>query len=67
MKNGVKLAEWLGVVHKLKSTKGTSAAHFPALVLSRAKVSRPSWVRMRGFRPGSIIPFACLTCLFVRG
>jgi hypothetical protein len=65
--NGVKLVERLGVVHKLKSTKGTSVAHFSALVLSQAKVSRPSWVRIWGFRPCSIIPFDCLTCPFVRG
>jgi hypothetical protein len=67
MKNGVKLVERLGVVHKLKSTKGTSVTHFSALVLSQAKVSRPSWVTIWGFRPYNIIPFDCLTCPFVRG
>jgi hypothetical protein len=36
MKSGVKLVDLLGVVHRLQSTKGTLAAHFPAMVLSRA-------------------------------
>jgi hypothetical protein len=35
MQNGVKPVDLLGVVHKLQSTEGTSAAHLPARVLSR--------------------------------
>jgi hypothetical protein len=41
-KNGVKLLDLLGVVRKLQSTEGTSAAHFSTLVLSQAKTSWPS-------------------------
>jgi hypothetical protein len=35
MKNGVKPVDLLGIVRKLQSTKGTSAAHFPTRVLSQ--------------------------------
>jgi hypothetical protein len=58
IKNGVKLVDLLGVVCRLQSTEGTSAAHFPALMLSRAWASSPSLVRMWGFRPCSIRPLA---------
>jgi hypothetical protein len=34
IKNGVKLVELLDVIRKLQSIEGTSAAHFPTLVLS---------------------------------
>jgi hypothetical protein len=57
IKNDVKLVDLLGVVRTLQSTEGTSAAHFLALVLSRAWTSSPSWVRMRGFGPYNIRPF----------
>jgi hypothetical protein len=63
----VKLVGWLGIVCKLQSTEGASAAHLMTLVLSQVKISRSSWVRMRDFRPCSIIPFARLTCPFVQG
>jgi hypothetical protein len=46
MKKGVKFVNLLGVVLKLQSIKGTSAAHFLDQVLSRAWTSSPSWVRM---------------------
>jgi hypothetical protein len=39
IKNGVKLVDPLGVVHRLQSTEGMSVDHFLALVLSRAWTS----------------------------
>jgi hypothetical protein len=39
IKNGVKLVNPLGVVHRLQSTEGMSVDHFLALVLSRAWTS----------------------------
>jgi hypothetical protein len=36
MKNGVKRVDLFGIVRNLQSTEGTSAAHFPAWVLSHA-------------------------------
>jgi hypothetical protein len=59
MKKGVKLVDLLDVVHMIQSTEGTSTTHFLTLVLSQAWTSSPSWVRMRGFRPRSIMPLAC--------
>jgi hypothetical protein len=67
MKKGVKLVDMLGMVHKLHSTEGTSAAHSPALALSRTCTISPSWVRICGFRPCSIMLLVCLTFPFVRG
>jgi hypothetical protein len=61
MKNGVKLVNLLGIVHRLQNIEGTSFAHFPALVLSQARTSSSSWVGMRGFRLYSIRPLACST------
>jgi hypothetical protein len=57
----------LGVIRKIQSTEGTSAAHFSTLVLSQASTSSPSWVRMQGFRPCSIRPLVHLTYPFMRG
>jgi hypothetical protein len=42
IKDGVKLVDLLGIVRKLQNTKRTSVAHFPALVLSRAKTPWPT-------------------------
>jgi hypothetical protein len=67
MKNWVKLVDPLGVIHRLQSTEGTSAAHFPAQVLSQAWMSWPSWLRMQGFRPYGIMSLARSTYPFVRG
>jgi hypothetical protein len=67
MKNRLKLFDLLVIVRKLQSTEGTSAAHFPTLVLSQVCTSSPSKVRMRGFRPCIIRPLACSTCLFICG
>jgi hypothetical protein len=61
------LVDLLGVVCRLQSTKGTSTAHFLALVLRQAWTSLPSWVRMQGFRPYNIMPLAHSTCPFVLG
>jgi hypothetical protein len=58
----VKLVDLLGIVCRLQNIEETLAAHFLALVLSRVWMSWPSWVRMWGFRPCSIRPFACSTC-----
>jgi hypothetical protein len=67
MKKGVKFVDLLGIVCKLQSTEGTLDAHFLSQVVSQAWISSPSWVMMQGFRPYSIMPLACSTCLFVRG
>jgi hypothetical protein len=67
MKNGVKLVDLLGIIHRLQSTEGTSAAHCPARVLRQAWTSSPSWVRMRGFKRCSIILLARSTCLVCAG
>jgi hypothetical protein len=67
MKNGVMFVDLLGVVRRLQSTEGTSAAHFLTRALSRAWTSSPSWVRMWGFRPSDMMLLARSTCPFVRG
>jgi hypothetical protein len=67
IKNGVKLVDLLGIVCRLHSTEGTSAAHLPAVVLNRAWTSSLSLLRMWGLRHCSISLLACSTCPVVHG